>query len=563
MVKNENNHFLIVGITVLLLCVGLSGCQDLDFLNISGIEVHSWEIVEYDNYRGSNTNLAVDVRINRENGAYFFLMLPNGTSYSYPKLVREGESTTIYLPLGSRYDTTFQSGEYTIIAFDKDYMYKSNPEPVFTKEIIFKGAELSFLDWTIDKWDFNIYPGYLGYYIQNLTLRIKNTGDLPTSPTVKVQLLGKDDVIDTYRFILPNKEINLTVSPKIYEIPCGKHATTVELQYDNTKIPLTKNIITYKPRLSIRGFSPKWRYWESSYDYDLYSVTMLVANDGAVPFYFGDSDITVGNTFGIVSSFKPYVLDPGEELQISAEVEGIHHVSDNGHDINIALADSAGNIAQNYNAISYPEEYIIFTLNSWEITSTETYYGFKKWSINLNAQFDVNTEATIKLLNPDKNQVSLAAISPNDTSKSLNLATGTTTPPGGEYILEIGEYVYASDGDYVFRVASREYIYIHDPYLSATIEPIWTKYDSNHYYLSGCDVTFHNTGNLPAFVKYYTITIDDRSNTEYFITPKIIDTGTTTDIEFSHRGPALVSGSYKLILSFSGFTFTSIVTTPT
>ncbi len=239
--KKVNKKKSVFMITILLLSIFLIGCNEQNIVNFSGIQIHSWKIIENkDNYEGSEINLAVDVSVNRKNGAYFYLVTPNGTSYGLPEFVREGETTTIYLPLGSSIDTVFQSGVYKIMAFDKYYMYDNNPQPVFTKKIQFKGAKPVLKDWVIKKWDYRQYntygdmysPSYpKGYYIKEMQIFLSNNGDLPFKPNIFLNVNNTMTELIFYEFVFPRETIISNFTNCLNGLDLKSYLIDLEIDY--------------------------------------------------------------------------------------------------------------------------------------------------------------------------------------------------------------------------------------------------------------------------------------------------------------------------------------------
>jgi len=557
---NMNNYPILIGIVVLFICVGFSGCNDLVGIDLSGIAVHSWKIEKYDNGLGQSVVcLAVNATVNRQNGAFFFIVLPNGTSYGFPNLVREKETATIDLPLGSSSANTFSAGTYTIVAYDTDYMYKKSPDPIFTKKISFNGATLSFLDWTVDQWGF--YSSYgkgwfetdkIGYYIQDLTLKIKNIGDLPVRPTIKVQIIGKtDESIGDY--ILPNKEVNLSINPQIYQIPSGVHAAVIEIHYDDNQCILNKNFVTYQPRLSVSGFSTKWRYWDGSNDYSLYTVSMNIRNDGSLPFYLGDSEISIDNISGNINLIDPFLMQPilidsYKEVQITNEVTGIQHVSSRSKTINIGIKDMAGNLAENYQSVSSPQEYIQFSLNSWDVLTNG-------YNIDLKLNYITNEDASVRLFDPSGNEIDMYELKPiNHASSNISIPLRTVyrynTPRGGLYTLQVCEY-FTNFGSYTFRVAQRTYITISDPTFSANnFAPQWHQVYDN-YQLTSFTLQIKNDGDLPTIIEGYVITIDGK-DFSYAQGIEVPQGQQTITCQMGGGGPAwFAAGMHTITVRFS------------
>jgi len=554
-----DKRILAIGVIFLFATITFSGCNQLNGIVSSGITIHSWKIEKYDNTWGSEPCLAANVTVNRQNGAYFLLVLPNGTSYGLPNLVREKETTTIYLPLGPSSANTFSSGTYSIVAYDTDAIYKKSPDTIFTKKISFNPAKLTFLDWNVDQWNFyssygkgGFEPGKIGYFIQDLTLKIQNTGDLPVRPTIKVQIIGKtDESIGDY--ILPNTEANVSINPQIYQIPSGIHAATIELYYGDKQCVLTKNLETYQPHLSISGFSTKWRYWENSSDYSLYKVSMNIRNDGSLPFSLGDSEISIDNTSGNIKIIDPFLMEPiyidcYKEVQITNEVTGIQHVSSGSRLIKIRIKDMAGNLAESYQSASTPQEYIQFSLKSWDVLTSG-------YDIDLKLNYITNENASVRLFDPSGNEFEQYELKPiNPTSSYISIPLRTiyhyNTPRGGQYTLQVCEY-FNNFGSYTYRVAQRQYITISDPTFSANnFVPQWNQvYDT--YQLTSFTLQIKNDGDLPAIIEGYVITIDGK-DFSYAQSIEIPQGQQTITCQMGGGGPAwFTAGMHTITIRFS------------
>jgi len=332
------------------------------------------------------------------------------------------------------------------------------------------------------------------------------------------------------------------------------HAAVIELRYGDNQCVLTKNLETYQPHLSVSGFSTKWRYWEGSNDYSLYKISMNIRNDGSLPFSLGDSEISIDNISGNINLIDPFLMQPilidsYKEVQITNEVTAIQHVSSGSKTINIGIKDMAGNLAENYQSVSSPQEYIQFSLNSWDVLTNG-------YNIDLKLNYITNENASVRLFDPSGNEIDMYELKPiNHASSTCSITLGTingyNTPRGGLYTLQVGEYIADLNGGSTFRIAQRKYITISDPTFSANnFAPQWHQVYDN-YQLTSFTLQIKNDGNLPTIIEGYVITIDgkDFSYVQGIVVPQGQQTITC---DMGGGGPAWFAvGMHTITIRFS------------
>jgi hypothetical protein len=482
----------IVGITVLLLSICLSGCNNksINPFSSASFQINSYEIVE----KGGYDNLLLHFKVEPPCDTSYYVIDPDGHLLSeYGGC--SGHATNVesavyvfvqYMWVGETYKFIVQKGSE----------YSSAGEILYSKKMIFNADNsITFNDWSVptsptfelSSWD--VAASESGSW---LSLRFNTAINLEFKLVDPNGFLVDTTTANRYE---NSAEIKLVDTNGAYTPQPGEYKLIVN---DNL---FTKNIVFNGGELTILDCSLGWEYFGYQY-YEITSITMAIRNSGDLPVFFNGINIKVGNqkydyTFKESNLFTyttlTYFVLPGKERSITSNIIASYgdqiKVVPGAYDVTITL--NYLNTNASYSRNMAPGEDVQFTLNSWNL-----YDDGGTPSIFI--RFDVSDEVLAHLLNPDGIEIDYKTITPNENTVILHMALSHESPGPGTYKLIAGKFI--------------KELTFYGSYLtisSCNVE--WDDFGGNQYRLGKVILRGKNNGDLPISVKSMDVTLGDKS----------------------------------------------------